>query len=251
MSKLPQMRWNLHPLFSRTSLTREDVPARCYHFCERPAGRKIACRRRRAWGAVSLARPNAPSASTKQQSPLVSSSHLTPSSVLETARLAVPSGGLPSHPCQSAAPACGRPFILAAKQNHPAHPGAAIYLASGCRCAHLHLDVDADGAGVASARLHHAAVVDLEVVAHHDVLEVRRRLEDQAVLVVQAAAAGARGWLSHGVSGERGFRRGGSTAGKNTEGGKSTASAHASYATSTMPQALCHKQMVTSHHAAW
>lgn len=54
--------------------------------------------------------------------------------------------------------------------------------------AHLDLHIDANG-GAVLAGLHDAAVVYLEVIAHDNVLQVRRRLENEPVLVVQAAAA--------------------------------------------------------------
>lgn len=63
----------------------------------------------------------------------------------------------------------------------------------GAGAPYLDFHINADAA--APAGLHDATIFYLEVVAHHDVLQVGRRFDDEAVLAVQAAAGliGVRG----------------------------------------------------------
>lgn len=72
------------------------------------------------------------------------------------------------------------------KQNETAAAAAAVISFSHTR---THLDFHVDAHGAFSAGLHNASVVYLKVVAHHDVLQVRRGLQHETVLVVQATAA--------------------------------------------------------------
>lgn len=121
---------------------------------------------------------------------------------------------IPSHPALYntclALPACSY-LSIASGITHPGRgkspPRARNHHTSTYHTAilgpHLDLDVHAND-GAVLTRLHDAPVVYLEIVAHHNILQVRRGLENKPVLVVQAAAA--RG-AATGTDGGRGGRK--------------------------------------------